>query len=135
MAIAVLDADGAAVPTPVRVEVRALHFAAAGRAILNGIDLSLKPGERLGIIGPNGSGKSTLLRCLYAWHRPSSGAVIVDDTPLGEIASRERARRIAVLAQEPASTLGLTVAEVVSLGRLPHHEKGGATKMTTIARP
>lgn len=37
---------------------------AGGRAILDGIDLAVSPGERLGVVGPNGSGKSTLLRLL-----------------------------------------------------------------------
>jgi len=115
-------ARGAAGAVALGIEARAIHFAAAGRPILNGIDLEVAPAERFGVIGPNGSGKSTLLRCLYAWHRPSAGAVMLDGIPLDEIAPRERARRLAVLSQEPASTLGLTVAEVVSLGRLPHHE-------------
>lgn len=116
------QADPAGGRTPDHAQVRALHFAAAGRAILNGIDLSLAVGERLGVIGPNGSGKSTLLRCLYGWHRPSAGAVMLDGVPLQQIASQERAQCIAVLAQESASSLGLTVAEVVGLGRLPHQK-------------
>jgi iron complex transport system ATP-binding protein len=99
---------------------QAVHFAVADRSILNGIDLSVARGEKLAVIGPNGSGKSTLLRCLYAWHRPTGGAVLLDGAELANVSSTERARRIAVLAQHWESGLGLSVVEVVALGRLPH---------------
>jgi iron complex transport system ATP-binding protein len=103
----------------------AIHFSAAGRPILGGVDLHVRPGERLGVIGPNGSGKSTLLRCLYAWHVPSSGAVLLDGTDLASIAPGRRAQAIAVLAQHAEAGLGLKVGEVVSLGRLPHQRAWG----------
>ena len=105
-----------------------MHFAVGGREILNGIDLALQPGERLAVIGPNGSGKSTLLRCLYAWWKPSSGVVLLDGRDVFERSANERARDIAVLAQEAEGGLGLTAAEVVALGRLPH--RGGWAKET-----
>ena len=57
----------------VRVDVRSVSVEIGHRSILEGVDLTLSPGERLGVIGPNGSGKSTLLRCLYAWHAPTRG--------------------------------------------------------------
>jgi iron complex transport system ATP-binding protein len=116
---------------------RALQFAVADRAILNGIDLNVARGEKLAVIGPNGSGKSTLLRCLYAWHRPTGGAVLLDGTELASVPSTARARRIAVLAQHSEPGLGLSVAEVVALGRLPHRKLwSGETPLdgTIVAR-
>jgi iron complex transport system ATP-binding protein len=101
---------------------RAVQFAVADRSILNGIDLTVTRGEKLAVIGPNGSGKSTLLRCLYAWHRPTGGAILLDGTELAKVSSTERAQRIAVLAQHSEHALGLSVAEVVALGRLPHRK-------------
>jgi iron complex transport system ATP-binding protein len=109
-----------------RLEAGSIHFAAAGRDILNGIDLVLAPGERLVVIGPNGSGKSTLLRCLYAWHRPSAGAVLIDGTDVFDIPAERRATTIAVLAQQSETGLGLSVGQVVGLGRLPHRRAWGA---------
>ena len=97
-----------------------IHFAVEDRGILNGIDLSVKAGEKVAVIGPNGSGKSTFLRCLYAWHRPTSGAVLLDGRALADISASERARHLAVLAQQSETGLGLSIAEVVALGRLPH---------------
>lgn len=107
------------------VTASGIHFAASGRAILGGVDLSVASGERLGIIGPNGSGKSTLLRCLYAWHVPASGVVLLDGTDVFAMAPHRRAREVAVLAQHSEAGLGLTVGEVVALGRLPHRGTWG----------
>ena len=107
----------------------AIHFSAAGRPILGGVDLDVAPGERLGVIGPNGSGKSTLLRCLYAWHTPRSGAVLLDGTDIFTLPAHRRARAIAVLAQHGEAGLGLTVGEVVALGRLPHRLAWGRAEM------
>ena len=110
-----------------------IHFAAAGRPILGGVDLDVAPGERVGVIGPNGSGKSTLLRCLYAWHVPSSGAVMLDGTDLTFIAPGRRAQAVAVLAQHAEAGLGLSVGEVVALGRLPHQRAWGRSEAEDAA--
>ena len=103
----------------------ALRFSAAGRPILGGVDLHVAAGERVGVIGPNGSGKSTLLRCLYAWHAPASGAVLLDGADLHRLPPGRRAQAVAVLAQHAEAGLGLTVGEVVALGRLPHRRAWG----------
>src|SRR5438045_324411 len=100
--------------------VQSIQFAVTNRSILNGIDLDVRRGEKLAVIGPNGSGKSTFLRCLYAWHRPTSGVILLDGTELAKVSSTQRALRMAVLAQHSEPALGLSVAEVVALGRLPH---------------
>jgi len=102
-----------------------LRFSAAGRSILGGVDLTVEHGETVGVIGPNGSGKSTLLRCLYAWHAPSSGAVLLDGSDVLTLPPTTRAQSVAVLAQHSEAGLGLTVAEVVALGRLPHRRAWG----------
>ncbi|MBS7700502.1 MULTISPECIES: ABC transporter ATP-binding protein [unclassified Chelatococcus] len=103
-----------------KLTVTDLNFSIAQRKLLDGIMLSLAPGERFGIIGPNGSGKSTLLRCLYAWHRPDSGQVCLNGQDLFTLDATKRACEVAVLAQHAEASLGLTIEEVVALGRLPH---------------
>jgi len=110
------------------VKATAVRFAVGDRSILNGIDLVVAPGERLAVIGPNGSGKSTFLRCVYAWHTPTSGAVLLNDTSLARLAPAERARRLGVLTQHSDAGAALSVTEVVALGRLPHRGRfGGAS--------
>ena len=51
-----------------------------GRAVLRGIDLKLKPGDRIGLVGPNGSGKTTLLRLFAGELEPDEGKVVLGDT-------------------------------------------------------
>ena len=53
-----------------------------GFVALDGIDLTIDTGERLGLIGPNGSGKSTLVNCLCGTLRNETGSVVFDGKPL-----------------------------------------------------
>jgi iron complex transport system ATP-binding protein len=115
------------------LSAKAIHFSAAGRPILGGVDLTVAPGERVGVIGPNGSGKSTLLRCLYAWHAPTSGTVLLDGTDISALPAHRRAQAVAVLAQHTEAGLGLTVGEVVALGRLPHRRAWGRAETDDAA--
>jgi iron complex transport system ATP-binding protein len=118
---------------PDSVTARALQFAVGDRRILNGIELAVVPGEKLAVIGPNGSGKSTFLRCIYAWHRPTGGAVLLNETSLAELAPAERARRVGVLTQHSDARPALVVAEVVALGRLPHRSAFGGAQANDAA--
>ncbi len=52
-----------------------LRFSLGRTAILNGVEFSLKPGERVGMIGPNGSGKTTLFNCISGFNTPKTGSV------------------------------------------------------------
>ena len=58
------------------VHVRGLAFQAGGRRLIDGIDLTLRPGVRTVIMGPNGAGKSLLLRLLHGLLEPSAGEVL-----------------------------------------------------------
>jgi ABC-type multidrug transport system ATPase subunit len=90
----------------------------AGRAALEGIDVSVVDGEALGVMGPNGSGKSTLLRILAGSARPSSGyanvapsrrdkAVVLDHTPFAEaLSGRQNARLQLAMRGVPAAEAG-----------------------------
>jgi len=56
---------------------------------LNGIKLSVKKGEILGIVGPSGSGKTTLLNLIGGLGRPSNGKIVVDGKDLSDLGNRE----------------------------------------------
>ncbi|MHA6690211.1 ABC transporter ATP-binding protein [Devosia sp. A449] len=109
---------------PARLDIDNLIWGAVhGQPIIGPLSLTVGAGEMLALVGPNGAGKSSLLRCLYRYHRPSSGIVRLDGADIWSLPAKGVARRVATVLQEPASDFGLTVAEIVELGLSPH--RGG----------
>lgn len=108
-------------PAPV-LSARGLRVALDGRTVLHGVDLDLLPGRWLAVVGPNGAGKSTLLRCLAGVVPPAGGSLTLEGRALHAWSVRERARRLAWLAQaEPQdASISPSVRDIVRLGRLPH---------------
>lgn len=102
---------------------------AAGRPIVREADIELRPGEIVGLIGPNGAGKSSLLKAVLGLRARVSGAVLLDGEAFETVPPRERARRVAYLAQEGRVEWRLTARDVVALGRRPHQPSfGGPTR-------
>jgi len=102
------------------IAAEGLGVRATGRWLLRGIALRLPPGSVTAVLGPNGAGKTTLLRVLAGERLADAGTVIFGGRPLASWSGLALARRRAVLAQHSDLAFGLTVAEVVGLGRLPH---------------
>lgn len=99
---------------------------------LNGISLTLQPGELTAIVGPNGAGKSSLLACLAGLLE--GGEVLLDGVSLEDIHPHERARAIGFLPQTPEVAWDVTVETLVALGRLPWPgAPGGAAVEAAIA--
>ena len=83
-----------------------------GFVALDGINLSVKAGERLGLIGPNGSGKSTLVNCICGTLTNEMGTVRFDGTLMNGLTTHERTRRgLARSFQLPRPFASLSVAE------------------------
>ncbi len=61
------------------IEVKGLTKRFKGQTVLNGIDLTVQPGEVVAIIGPSGSGKTTFLRCLNLLETPDAGQIQIGD--------------------------------------------------------
>lgn len=91
-------------------------------AILSAIDLRLERGEMIGLIGPNGAGKSSLLRLLTGVESCSGGDIRIDDRPLEQLPSMERARRLGYLVQGASAHWPFSVEKVVGLGRIPYQK-------------
>ena len=68
--------------------------------VLNGVDLALRPGERLAIVGPSGSGKSTLGRLLAGINKPRTGSVTVGEVELTELPLPVLRTEVALVTQE-----------------------------------
>jgi iron complex transport system ATP-binding protein len=109
------------------LEANRVSVRAGGRLIIDGVDVTAPAGSLTAVVGPNGAGKSTLLRALAAVEAPAAGSVVVDDRDLFASPRRTRARLAALVEQESATDLDLTVRDVVTLGRLPYEGAfGGA---------
>lgn len=72
------------------------------------------------LIGPNGCGKSTFLRGLARLLSPFSGEVLLNGKAIHKQTTKDVAKQLAMLPQSPTTFEGITVAELVSLGRYPH---------------
>ena len=103
-----------------RIEANGIAIAFDGKPILSGIDLSLRPGELVGLIGANGAGKTTLLRILADLLPPAAGTVLYDGTSARKLGRRVLAGRLAFLAQGGSVQWQMRAEAVVALGRLPH---------------
>lgn len=88
--------------------------------IIHGINLALQQGEWLSLVGANGSGKSTLLKLLSRILSPHKGTVLLDGKAIHNQPAQVVAQKLAILPQQQAVPTGLTVRQLVSLGRSPH---------------
>ena len=89
------------------------------RQILSIDKLSIPVDELTVVLGHNGSGKSTLVNLLSGQIQPDSGQIHLQGTPLNRLKSKELARSVAYLPQKLPTCSGLTVRELVRLGRFP----------------
>ncbi|MBT0768335.1 ABC transporter ATP-binding protein [Kineosporia sp. J2-2] len=97
-----------------------LSVAYDGNPVITGLDLSITRGQITTLVGANGSGKSTLLKTLGRILKPAAGQVFLDDEPITALATKDVARRLAVLPQTPTAPAGITVRDLVMRGRNPH---------------
>lgn len=102
------------------LEARQLAVEIGGRRVVDNLDLSLQPGERLAILGRNGAGKSTLLSTLAGLRPPLAGNVRLGGDDAAHLHPRQAALRRAWLGQFQADPFGSTVIETAITGRHPH---------------
>ena len=102
-------------PDGERLDVEDVRFAYTGtRDVLHGLDLDVRPGERLAVVGPSGAGKSTLGRLLAGVHGPRTGRVAVGGVPLLDLPLERLRREVALVTQEHHVFVG-TLAENLRL--------------------
>ncbi|ELS8949563.1 ABC transporter ATP-binding protein [Vibrio fluvialis] len=90
-----------------------------GRRILAIEQLNIPTNELTVVLGHNGSGKSTLVSLLSGQQAPDTGSVWLNDAPLTSLSSKSLAKAVAFLPQKLPASAGLTVRELVRLGRFP----------------
>lgn len=99
----------------------ALERRANGRTLLGPLDLMIEPGRIIAILGHNGSGKSTLLKALARQESPDAGDIRFLGRAIRTWSARDFARKLAWLPQSPTAAPGMTLRELVGLGRFPWH--------------
>ena len=101
------------------LSVKNLHFSypKAKKAVLENVSFSVPDGGITTVIGANGAGKSTLIKCMLGLLN-AEGEVLIDGVPRQEIKKSELHRKISYMTQENALLTGLSVLNVVLLGRL-----------------
>ena len=114
-------------PTPI-AEMHDLSVRWGSRTILNGVNLSIEPGEQLVVVGPSGAGKSTVLRLLAGLLLPSSGRLTINGEPQTYLRlDQQHPPDVRLVFQNPALLGSLSVKENVGFllyrdGRLSERE-------------
>ncbi|MFC4604869.1 ABC transporter ATP-binding protein [Rhodococcus kronopolitis] len=107
------------------VECAGLAATRGGATVLDGIDLLVRPGEWVAMVGPNGAGKTTLLHALAGLVPVTAGTLAVGGLDPAHASRRAMSRVVALMPQRPVVPDGVTVTELVRLGRTPHVSRFG----------
>ncbi|WP_128226078.1 heme ABC transporter ATP-binding protein [Halobacteriaceae bacterium SHR40] len=114
-------------PHPVRdgttVTVENLSQSYGDVSVLDGVDLTVEPGEFVALVGPNGAGKTTLLRSINGVLDPDGGTVALDGTPVEELSSKAVSRQVATVPQDSHVGFSFTTEQIVEMGRTPHQSR------------
>ncbi|MEH0418399.1 ABC transporter ATP-binding protein [Streptomyces sp. B21-083] len=101
------EASPVPVPEGDRIDVTGVRYAYdRGGEVLRGVDLTVRPGERLAVVGPSGAGKTTLCRLLAGIDEPRSGTVTVGGVPVSSLGPEELRRQVVLVTQEHHVFLG-----------------------------
>ncbi len=97
-----------------------VNIAYSKNVIVEDLSLEIPRGKVVTLIGANGSGKSTILKTMCRIMAPSKGQVILDGKSIHNQSTKELAKQLAILPQNPEAPEGLTVEELIAYGRAPH---------------
>ena len=118
----------------VQLSTTNLSLAYDDLAVIRELSLTIASRQITALIGANGSGKSTLLKGLSRMMKPRGGAAYLDGQAIHRLPTRQVARQLAMLPQRPEAPDGLSVRELVALGRFPHQGFLGAVSAEDDAK-
>jgi ATP-binding cassette subfamily B protein len=99
-----------------RIEARNISFRYGNRQVMDGVTLTIEPGEMIGLVGTTGAGKSTFVNLVCRFHDVSSGEILIDGRDVRSFSISEYRRNIGMVLQEPFLFFG-TIAENIAYGR------------------
>jgi iron complex transport system ATP-binding protein len=106
--------------TAYRLRADAVTLGYGDRTVVDGLTLRVPDHRVTVVVGPNACGKSTLLRGMARLLRPTAGSVLLDGEAIRRRPTREVARTLGLLPQNPVAPDGVTVVDLVGRGRHPH---------------
>ncbi|MEY4121406.1 MAG: hypothetical protein RLZZ457_244 [Pseudomonadota bacterium] len=104
------------VPLQGRIDIQDAGFRYGNRAVIRGLNLTIRPGEMIGLVGQSGSGKSTLVNLICRFYDLSEGAIKVDGIDIRNIALSDYRSHIGLVLQEPFLFFG-TIADNIAYGK------------------
>ncbi|WP_085991062.1 ABC transporter ATP-binding protein [Oceanobacillus senegalensis] len=112
-----------------RLQVKDIGVSYGDKPIIHNLSLEIPDGKITTIIGSNGCGKSTLLKAMTRIIAQDCGQIILDGKEIRKVNTKELAKKLAILPQNPESAHGLLVEELISYGRFPYQQGiGGLSK-------
>ncbi len=84
-----------------RIKFQNVSYGYRGTKVLDQVNLTIEPGEKIGIVGPSGAGKSTLLRLLDLYIEPTAGRIMINDCDIQAVDLQDLRRHIAWISQSP----------------------------------
>ena len=102
------------------------RYAQARDEAVKSVSLTIKPGERVGIVGPSGAGKSTLVNLLLRFYDPDDGKILIDQQDIAGVTQTSLRRQIGVVTQD-TSLLHRSIYDNIAYGR-PEADKEAVAK-------
>lgn len=99
-----------------RIELRNVRFRYGTREVLHGLNLTVQPGEMIGLVGPSGAGKTTLINLVCRFFDVAGGSLLVDGTDVRSFRVAAYRRNVGIVLQEPFLFYG-SIAENIAYGR------------------
>ncbi|MGW1845540.1 ABC transporter ATP-binding protein [Streptomyces sp. NPDC001966] len=118
---AIPEAAGRTGPATVRAESLAFRYPGADRRVVDGFDLTIRPGEVLALVGHNGVGKTTVIKLIAGLLVPASGRLLIDGQPLEPADLSAWRRRVAIVFQD-FNRYPLSAADNIALAAPEHRD-------------
>ena len=118
MPIAIMDAENAEplVVSRGKIEFRNVSFKYKRKWVLRNLNLTINPGQRVGLVGASGAGKSTLVNLLMRFYEPNQGQILIDGQDIRDVTQDSLRESIAFIPQDPMM-FNRTLRENIGYGR------------------